>query len=127
MIIDFVKRYATWWNGATFGTRLFTAKHGRLVGEDESGNKYYVNETGDRRWVIYAGETEASTVSPDWHGWLHHTFDEIPSETPLPRQAWEKPHKPNLTGTPGAYHPPGSLAAAQPRPARARYEAWTPE
>lgn len=21
-------------------------------------------------------------ISPEWHGWMHHTFDETPEETP---------------------------------------------
>ena len=33
-----------------------------------------------RRWVIYNGYAEASKVPPDWHGWLHYTFDEPPTD-----------------------------------------------
>jgi len=118
----------TWWNGQTMGTRLFTARKGQQVGEDEQGNKFYQTAGGKRRWVIYNGPIEASRISPDWHGWLHHTFDEIPSQAPLPRKAWEKDHKPNLTGTEGAYHPPGSVLTADRRPRVAGdYEAWQPE
>lgn len=116
----------TWWNGQTLGTRIFTSRHGKLVGEDAQGNKFYQSKDGKRRWVIFNGEAEASRVSPDWHGWLHYTFSEIPSEQPLPHKAWEKPHVENLTGSAGAYHPPGSLLAAQPV-ARGDYEAWQPE
>lgn len=118
----------TWWNGQTLGTRLFTARNGKPVGQDEAGNRFYQTEDGKRRWVIYSGEAEASHVSPDWHGWLHHTFDELPSESPLPRKSWEKPHKPNLTGTDGAYVPPGSILTPESRPrATGDYEAWQPE
>ena len=116
----------TWWNGQTLGTRIFTWRNGRQVGEDDQGNRFYQTADGKRRWVIYAGEAEASQVSPDWHGWLHHTWAEPPTERPLPRKRWEKPHQPNLTGTPAAYHPPGSILA--PRQTAPRdYEAWTPE
>ena len=31
----------TWWNGATFGTWLFTKRKGSKVGEDHQGNVYY--------------------------------------------------------------------------------------
>ena len=118
----------TWWNGQTLGTRLFTSRNGQRVGEDEDGNVYYESRDGKRRWVIFNGESEASRVAPDWHGWLHHTWDKPPSEEPLPVKSWEKAHKPNLTGTPEAYHPPGSLRAAEPTPQpRADYEAWRPE
>ncbi|MGF1445144.1 MAG: NADH:ubiquinone oxidoreductase subunit NDUFA12 [Pikeienuella sp.] len=118
----------TWWNGTTLATRLWTARHGELVGEDEAGNKFYRTADDRRRWVIYAGEAEASHVSPDWHGWLHHTFDAPPTEAPLPKKAWEKPHIPNLTGTDGAYRPPGSVLTPSKRPRNASdYDAWTPE
>ncbi|MEM7190438.1 MAG: NADH:ubiquinone oxidoreductase subunit NDUFA12 [Pseudomonadota bacterium] len=118
----------TWWNGSTIGTRLFTARRGQLVGEDSEGNKFYQTADGKRRWVIYNGEAEASKVSPDWHGWLHHTFEEPPTEAELHRQPWEKDHKPNLTGSAGAYHPPGSvLTSAQRDKATGDYEAWQPE
>lgn len=118
----------TWWNGQTVGTRLFTARHGRKVGEDDQGNIFYQTADGKRRWVIYNGVAEASRVSPDWHGWLHHTYDVPPSEQKLPRKEWEKDHKPNLTGTPLAYHPPGSvLTPERRRRVDSDYEAWTPE
>ncbi|MEL7138701.1 MAG: NADH:ubiquinone oxidoreductase subunit NDUFA12 [Pseudomonadota bacterium] len=127
-LLEWARELVTWWNGQTIGTRLFTNRHGRLVGEDETGNKFYETEDSKRRWVIYNGEAEASRVSPDWHGWLHHTFDKPPSEEPLPVQDWERPHLPNLTGTPGAYHPPGSVLTAEKRaPTRGDYEAWQPE
>ncbi|MEX5726840.1 NADH:ubiquinone oxidoreductase subunit [Rhodovulum iodosum] len=125
-IVDTIKKYATWWNGQTVGTRIFTSRHGVQVGEDEQGNVFYQNRDGKRRWVIYNGEVEASRVSPAWHGWLHHTFDAPPTEQPLPRKSWEKPHVPNLTGTPEAYAPPGSIR--RPHPVERRdYEAWQPE
>ena len=116
----------TWWNGQTLGTRMWTARNGTKVGEDEQGNVFYQTSDGKRRWVIYNGDIEASRVSPEWHGWLHHTFQAPPTEEPLPRKSWEKPHKPNLTGTPVAYHPPGSVLSADPAPRR-DYEAWSPE
>jgi NADH:ubiquinone oxidoreductase subunit len=118
----------TWWRGQTIGTRVFTSRHGRKVGQDEQGNVFYQTGDGKRRWVIYNGEVEASRISPDWHGWLHHTYDEPPGEGGLPRRAWEKDHRPNLTGTPGAYRPPGSILTPEKRPrVGSDYEAWSPE
>ncbi|MEO1293254.1 MAG: NADH:ubiquinone oxidoreductase subunit NDUFA12 [Pseudomonadota bacterium] len=117
----------TWWNGQTLGTRLLTSWKGVRVGEDEEGNVYYRSKDGKRRWVVYNGLAEASRVSPDWHGWLHHTYDAPPTEAPLPKRAWEKPHKPNLTGTDGAYRPPGSVLTPESRPkVSGDYEAWSP-
>ena len=118
----------TWWNGQTVGTRLFTARKGQRVGEDEQGNVFYQTADGKRRWVIFNGVAEASRISPDWHGWMHHTYDKPPTEAPLPRKPWEKPHKANPTGSEGAYHPPGSLATPESRPrVSGDYEAWAPE
>ena len=118
----FIKRIFTWWNGQTLGTQLWTWRNGKKVGEDAEGNVFYRNADVSRRWVIYAEEAEASKVSPEWHGWLHRTWDEPPTEAALPHKPWEKPHQENLTGTMAAYAPSGSLRQAQPAP-RADYEA----
>lgn len=122
----FIKRLLTWWNSQTLGTQIFTARKGQKVGSDDQGNVYYQTRDGKKRWVIYNGEMEASRVAPDWHGWLHFTWDQPPTQAPLAHKAWEKPHVENLTGSDAAYAPPGSIRAAQPA-ARADYEAWKPE
>ena len=124
----FLKRLLTWWNSQTLGTQIFTARKGVKVGQDEAGNTFYQTRDGKRRWVIYNGYAEASKVPPEWHGWLHYTFDEPPTKAPLKRQPWEKDHLPNFTGTPMAWRPQGSLAAEAKRPAATGdYQAWTPE
>lgn len=125
-LMNVLKRVFTWWDGQTFGTQLWTWRKGIKVGEDGQGNVFYTNADKTRRWVIYNGEMEASRVEPDWHGWLHHTWDEAPTDKPLVHKAWEKPHNKNLTGTVAAYAPAGSLRRAHPAD-RADYEAWTPE
>ena len=129
-----LNKFFSWWNGATFGALLTIRSRGRLVGEDEEGNRYYEERRGaslagqKRRWVIYKGVAEASRISPDWHGWLHHTFDAPPTEAPLSRQAYETDHLPNMTGTALAYRPPGSLWRGGVRKkATGDYQAWSPE
>jgi NADH:ubiquinone oxidoreductase subunit len=131
----FLLRFFTWWNGQTFGTQLWTRRFGELVGEDEYGNRYYrtrgraVDPTLgiERRWVIYNGYAEPSTVPPSWHGWLHNTVVDPPTVENYRPWSWEKPHRPNLTGTPGAYRPPGSTLARGRRPhATGDYKAWSP-
>lgn len=119
-------RAVTWWNSATLNTQFYTWRKGEKVGEDDEGNVYYQTDGGKRRWVIYNGNAEATRVSPEWHGWLHHTWDEPPTERPVERKAWEKPHLPNLTGTDAAYAPPGSIRRERPEE-RSDYEAWQPE
>ncbi len=121
-----IKRIFTWWDGQTLGTQLWTWRKGERVGEDDQGNVFYRNADDSRRWVIYSGEAEASKVAPEWHGWLHRTWDEPPTDKPLVHKDWEKPHQENLTGTAMAYAPEGSIRRATPAPRR-DYEAWTPE
>ena len=112
----------TWWNSATFGTRLDTMLRGNKVGEDDQGNIYYQDKKTDRRWVIYKnGPVEATRVPAEWHGWLHYTFDELPSDETLPKQPWEKEHIPTMTGTAEAYKPAGVTGDRS-----AEYEAWRP-
>ncbi len=125
-ILNTLLRAATWWNGQTLNTQLWTWRKGVKVGEDDQGNIYYRTADDARRWVIFNGEAEASRVSPEWHGWLHRTWDTPPSETPLPHKVWEKPHQENLTGTALAYAPAGSIRREKPAD-RADYEAWSPE
>lgn len=117
----------TWWNRRTMGTRFFTWRKGIKVGEDEAGNVYYKERGGDRRWVIYNGEAEASAIPPGWHGWIHYKVDTPPSvETYRPRD-WHLPHRPNMTGTPAAYRPQGSILTPADRPAATGdYDAWSP-
>jgi NADH:ubiquinone oxidoreductase subunit len=115
----------------TIGTRLFTLFHGRPVGRDSAGNRYYRSRGGahregrERRWVVYNGAVDASRVPPEWHAWLHHTTD-----LPLPEPArfpWQRPHVPNETGTAAGYRPPGHDYQGGVRAAATGdYEAWTP-
>jgi NADH:ubiquinone oxidoreductase subunit len=128
-----LKRIFTWWNGATLGALFDINRRGVSVGEDEWGNRFFEERRPSldgrkRRWVIYNGLAEASRVSPDWHGWMHHTLSEPPTTQPLKRQKWELPHVPNLTGTVRAYRPKGSLARGGVRAASSTdYEPWTPD
>lgn len=121
-----IDRLLTWWNGQTLNTQVWTRLYGEKVGEDAQGNIYYRNKDDTSRWVIYNGESEASRVPTEWHGWLHHTFDEPPTARPLPRKTWEIDSEPNLTGTDAAYRPAGSLLRGAPLP-RSDYDAWQPE
>jgi NADH:ubiquinone oxidoreductase subunit len=121
-------QFFTWWNGSTWGTRFHTWRHGRKVGEDRSGNVYYEGD-GGRRWVQYNGLADPSTIPAGWHGWMHGRTDTPPSAQEYRPREWEKPHLPNLTGSPQAYRPKGALAnpAGSGRPrVSGDYEAWRP-
>ncbi|NOD35106.1 MULTISPECIES: NADH:ubiquinone oxidoreductase subunit NDUFA12 [unclassified Ruegeria] len=125
-ILNSLLRAVTWWNGSTLNTQIYTSRKGVKVGEDNEGNVFYRTADDSKRWVIFNGEAEASRVDPEWHGWLHRTWDEPPTDKPLPHKSWEKPHQENLTGTALAYTPAGSLRRAEPVE-RKDYEAWSPE
>jgi NADH:ubiquinone oxidoreductase subunit len=122
---------------STIGTLIYTWLCGERVGSDAQGNRYYRSRSKwlrrkgrerERRWVVYKGIDEASKVPPEWHAWLHHI-----SEVPLTASAgkvrpWQKPHLPNLTGTPYAYRPKGHELRGGQRPhATGDYEPWIPD
>lgn len=118
----------TWWDGATIGTALYSARKGVLVGEDDSGNRYYRSQDGSRRWVIYNGANDAARVDPDWHGWLHGTFDGSPEDYLPPKRTWQIDAEGNPTGTPAAYRPSGAIESGGRRaPAVGDYEPWSPD
>ncbi len=105
----------------------------RKIGTDCFSNTYYEAKARKgynhpRRWVIYNGDPEPSSVPAEWHGWLHYQTDAIPSDTtPSFRRAWQKPAQANMTGTIAAYHPPGHLLSGGYRDkATGDYEAWVP-
>jgi len=113
------------------GLFLYTLRRGTPVGRDALGNAYFERaareKTGrSRRWVVYAGAPDASTVAPEWHAWLHHLTDQ-----PLPATAaksWQRPHQPNRTGTPASYRPAGhDYQGGKSARASADYESWTPD
>src|SRR5256885_678440 len=74
--MGFWSRTFTWWNGATWGTALFTRRFGNEVGRDGEGNIYYQDKKrpnrrlprpprggrGRWRWGFW------SRTSPGWNG-----------------------------------------------------------
>ena len=62
-----------------------------LMGTDHLGNKYYqrgadTTQVNRDRVVVYGpkfqnayGQYDSSCVAPEWHGWLHHMTDTVPS------------------------------------------------
>ena len=114
--------------------RLLTLLSGaKKIGSDSLGNVYYEHTARSgynhpRRWVLYKGAPEPSSVPPEWHGWLHYQTNSVPeNESPSFRQPWQLPPQENLTGTSRAYHPPGHLLSGGSRAkATGDYEPWTP-
>ncbi|AWJ84660.1 NADH:ubiquinone oxidoreductase subunit NDUFA12 [Azospirillum sp. YIM DDC1] len=118
---------------ANIHIRFVTWRRGNKVGTDRFGNTYYrcpskIAGVKERRWVIYAGEPDASKVPPEWHSWLHHTTKEpLPEGNSAFHKPWQKEHLPNLSGSLQAYRPPGhQYAGGQRVRATGDYEPWTP-
>lgn len=114
-----------WWVTVTSGAKK--------IGTDGMGNSYFEASPRKgykraRRWVMYNGAPEASKVPPEWHGWLHHQTNAVPSnDTASFRRPWQKAPQQNMTGTPDAYHPPGHVLEGSKRDkATGDYEAWQP-
>ena len=131
--MSIVSEIFSWWGGNTWSNRLYTRLRGRHIGTDEMGNKYYVQSKGNgplgvpRRWVIYKDGAEASSITPDWHGWMHYTTDEPPTEEDYHPKPWQLAHRPNMTGTPQAHRPSGSILGRGERPkATGDYKPWKP-
>ncbi len=131
--MGFFGKIFTWWNGATIGTSLWSARNGEQVGTDAQGNTYHRSKRvkdgqRERRWVLYNGANDASRVPSEWHGWLHGSYDELPESHLAPSKIWEVDYTPNETGTAAAYRPAGALERGGRR-ARATgdYESWTPD
>ncbi len=105
-------------------------RKGEFVGSDQIGNRYYRGNPRkgyrhDRRWVVYKDDPQASSVPPEWHGWLHHQTDVVPSDSGASyRKNWQLPWRPNLTGSSLAYRPPGH--AGQRPKATGDYQPWKP-
>ena len=113
-----IKQIFTWWNSQTVGTFIYTILFGKFVGKDDLGNKYYQTKKG-KRFVIYNGEVDASKISSEWYSWMHFTSNKIENSHELKKFEWQKPHKPNLTGTNEAYSPKGNADAI-----KKKYKPW---
>ena len=90
--------------------RSLDVAYGELVGEDEFGNRYYRTKGGkidpSARLRAALGDLQRRTPKPRVAAGLarlaapHRRRAADAGE--LSAAAWEKPHRPNLTGTPGA-------------------------
>ncbi|MGN6498399.1 MAG: NADH:ubiquinone oxidoreductase subunit NDUFA12, partial [Tsuneonella sp.] len=53
--MGFLSKIFTWWNGATIGTMVWSARHGEQVGTDYMGNRYYRSKERERGDRPFAG------------------------------------------------------------------------
>ena len=117
-MLTFLKEIFTWWNHQTIGTRLTIFLFGKFVGKDSFGNKYYKTKKG-KRFIIYNGEVDASKIPNEWYSWMHFTPNKFENKHELDKFDWQKPHKPNLTGSNGAYNPKTNTDAV-----KKKYNTW---
>jgi NADH:ubiquinone oxidoreductase subunit len=59
---------------------------------------------------------------------MHYSSDTPPTEQKAKPHKWQQEHQPNLTGTSGAYLPPGHIAKGADRAHNAAdYQPWKPK
>jgi NADH:ubiquinone oxidoreductase subunit len=110
----------TWLNGEYVGTDIFLNRYYRAKKPSIFGRK--------RRWVLYKGGSEASSIPAEWHSWLHYTTDAPLSERAAKSRFWQKEHQPNLSGTTEAYLPQGhELMGGHRAAATGDYQSWSPD
>ena len=117
-MLTFLKKIFIWWNQETLGTKIQTLLFGKLIGKDSFGNKYYESKSG-KRWVIYFDEIDASKIPVEWYSWIHFTPNKIEKKHEFEKYSWQKPHKPNQSGTEDAYYPNKNKNAAEKK-----YKSW---
>ena len=115
------------WRSVQTLYRIDDVKDGNFVGEDRNGNKYYENPryfVGRSRWVVYhekyGMDYDGTHIDPEWHGWIHYTRDEPPTQLPPITYKWvDAVPEPNKTGTKDMYVP---YTTTKPK-----VEAWIPK
>ena len=117
-MLTLIKETFTWWNRQTIGTRIFTFFFGKLVGEDDLGNKYYESKN-KKRWVIYKNEIDATKIPNEWYSWIHFMNNKIENLHILNKFDWQKPHQSNLSGSDEAYNPKKNKNAI-----KKKYKVW---
>ena len=64
--MGFWSRTFTWWNGATWGTALWTRRFGTKSVATTPATSITRARKTPPRWVIYNGNNDGSRVPPDW-------------------------------------------------------------
>lgn len=107
------------------GTLINTKLFGKRIGKDNFGNVYYVskNNKQKKRWVIYFNNNDASSIPPEWQGWLTHTIKDSPILKKANKYKWQIAHKPNLTGSKSIY----DIDNTELRNSSNIYSAWNPK
>tara|TARA_B100001123_G_C14611019_1_gene749894 strand:+ start:58 stop:423 length:366 start_codon:yes stop_codon:yes gene_type:complete len=110
---------------------IYTIFNGNLVGKDKEGNKFYKSNIShgtkkEKRWVLYKKDNDPTNIDPDWHAWLHHIVNKVPTSENKKDYYWQKKISPNKTGTKGAYLPKGHILNKESKVDKKNYEPWIP-
>ena len=77
------------WSGITHESTLIRNMHPISGGSGLRDSMYFISNrnfdlTNDTIFVIslfgHTDDPDASMIQPEWHGWMHHMFDETPDE-----------------------------------------------
>lgn len=105
---------------------------GKKVGKDKFGNVFYESKNLSRyfrrstRWVIYNGIPEPTKISSEWHSWLHHQKNSLPSKNQQSIMC-TKERGLNLTGSKFSYCPLNSYIEDRRNTEKlATYIKWKP-
>ena len=63
---------------------------------------------------------DATKIPVEWFSWIHFMPNRIEKIHDLKKYEWQKPHKPNTTGTESAYHPNKNKKDAVEK----KYKSW---
>ena len=90
----------------SLGTLIYSFLCGKKVGVDSAGNIFFVHKKkSKKKWVLYKRKIDPTLISVEWQTWLtDKEFSDVPEKKDK-NYNWEKPRKPNQSGTKDAYHP----------------------
>ena len=88
------------------GTILYSLLHGKEIGRDQEGNKFYIHKKNKKkRWVLYKKQIDPTNLEVEWQIWLTKSDKDKEIIINKPSFIWQKNKKANLTGTIDSYNP----------------------
>lgn len=95
-------------------TLMYLSIFGRLVGEDNYGNKYFELKKKDffgrkRRVCLFRGRAEASNIPPEWHLFMHYQHESSKIPVNIRKYKWQRNYLPDLTLSSIKYLPKNHL------------------
>ena len=112
------------------GTLIYSFFYGKKVGQDQNGNKFYIQKYNlKRKWVIYNKVVDPTSLRVSWQLWLTNNKTSVsPDINNSDSYIWQKEKKPNTSGTNNSYHPKISQNTAKKNQKSSNLkEIWSPE